>query len=87
MEEVLKQYLASQARVTSVSSAAGKGSKDSKVESAQSAFDRVLSRQTGVSGIVGGATGDALKLRDLQDTARRQRVDDRLTALKARLGK
>lgn len=87
MEEVLKEYLASQARVTTVSSAAGKGSKDSKVESAQSAFDRVLARQTGVGGLVGPAGGDALKLRELQDTARRQRVDDKLAALKAKLNK
>lgn len=87
MEEVLKEYLASQAKVTSVSTAAGKGSKDSKVESAQSSFDRVLSRQTGVSGMVGNATGDAVKLRELQETARRQRVDEKLAALKAKLGK
>jgi phage shock protein A len=87
MEEVLKEYVASQAKVTSVSTAAGKGSKDSKVESAQSAFDRVLSRQTGVSGLVGAATGDAMKLRDLQETARRQRVDEKLAALKAKIGK
>jgi phage shock protein A len=87
MEEVLKEYLASQARVTTVSSAAGKGSKDSKVESAQSAFDRVLARQTGVGGLVGAAGGDVLKLRELQDTARRQRVDDKLAALKAKLNK
>jgi phage shock protein A len=87
MEEVLKEYLASQAKVTSVSTAAGKGSKDSKVESAQSSFDRVLARQTGVSGMVGSATGDAVKLRELQETARRQRVDEKLAALKAKLGK
>jgi phage shock protein A len=87
MEEVLKEYLASQARVTTVSTAAGKGSKDAKVDSAQSAFDRVLARQTGVGGLVGGAGGDALKLRELQDTARRQRVDDKLAALKAKLNK
>lgn len=87
MEEVLREYLASQARSSSVSTPAGKGSKDSKVESAQSSFDRVLARQTGVSGMVGGSTGDAVKLRDLQETARRQRVDDKLAALKARLGK
>jgi phage shock protein A len=87
MEEVLKEYVASQAKVTSVSTAAGKGSKDSKVESAQSSFDRVLSRQTGVSGLVGAATGDAMKLRDLQETARRQRVDEKLAAIKAKIGK
>ncbi len=87
MEEVLKEYLVGQARVSSVSTAAGKGSKDSKVESAQSSFDRVLSRQTGISGMVGGATGDAVKLRELQETARRQRVDEKLAALKAKLGK
>lgn len=87
MEEVLKEYVASQAKVTSVSTAAGKGSKDSKVESAQSSFDRVLSRQTGVSGLVGAASGDAMKLRDLQETARRQRVDEKLAALKAKIGK
>jgi phage shock protein A len=87
MEEVLKEYLVSQASVTSVSTAAGKGSKDSKVESAQSSFDRVLSRQTGVSGMVGSATGDAVKLRELQETVRRQRVDEKLAALKAKLGK
>jgi phage shock protein A len=87
MEEILREYLANQARLPNASTAAGKGAKDAKVENATSAFDRVLARQTGVSGLPGASAGDALKLRELQDTARRQRVDEKLAAIKARLGK
>lgn len=86
MESVLKEFIASQARVASASSVTGRTSKESKVESAQSAFDRVITRQTGVGGMLGGASGDAAKLQELQDTARRQRVDEKLAALKAKLG-
>jgi phage shock protein A len=85
MEEVLRQYLATQATANSVVTAAGKGSKDSKVDSAQSAFDRVLARQTGVGGLIGGNAGDAMKLRELQDNQRQLRIDEKLAAIKARM--
>jgi phage shock protein A len=85
MEEVLRQYLATQATANSVVTAAGKGSKDSKVDSAQSAFDRVLARQTGVGGLIGSNAGDAMKLRELQDNQRQLRIDEKLAAIKARM--
>ncbi len=85
MEEVLQQYLATRATANSIVTAAGKGTKDAQVESAQSAFDRVLARQTGVGGLVGANTGDAVRLRELQETQRNQRIDEKLAAIKQRM--
>jgi phage shock protein A len=58
-----------------------------RVENAQSAFDRALARQTGVTGLRSTQTGDAQKLKELQELARRNRIDERLAQLKARLTK
>jgi phage shock protein A len=87
MESELQQYLASRAHAGSASSPAGKANQDSRVEDARSAFDRVLARQTGVSGLNPANAGDALKLKELQDLARRNRIEERLAQLKAKLNK
>jgi len=87
MEGELQQYLASRQYATSTGSAAGKANHDARVEDARSAFDRVLARQTGVSGLNPANAGDALKLKELQDLARNNRIEERLAQLKAKLNK
>jgi phage shock protein A len=83
MEEALQQYLASRAHASTPASGAGKANHDSRVEDARSAFDRVLARQTGVTGLSTNI-GDAQKLKELQDLARRNRIEERLAQLQAK---
>jgi phage shock protein A len=87
MEGALQQYLASAQHATSAGSASGKATHDARVDDARSAFDRVLARQTGVTGLTAAQTGDAQKLKELQDLARRNRIEERLAQLKAKLPK
>jgi phage shock protein A len=87
MEGAIQQYLASQQHATTASSASGKATHDARVEDARSAFDRVIARQTGVTGLTGTQTGDAQKLKELQDLARRNRIEERLAQLKAKMPK
>jgi len=86
MEEALQQYLASLAHAGSAGSAS-KGSHDARVEDARSAFDRVLARQVGVTALSSGEQGDAQKLKELQDLARNNRIEERLAQLKLKLQK
>lgn len=85
MESELQQYLASRAHVGTSASATGKVTQDARVEDARSAFDRVLARQTGVSGLNPANAGDAQKLKELQDLARHNRIEERLAQLKAQM--
>jgi phage shock protein A len=87
MEDALKTYLASKAQAGTGATGAGKASHDSRVEQSQTAFDRVMARQTGVTGTVGTDLGDAQKLKELADLARSNRVAERLATIKAKLGK
>ena len=87
MEDALKAYIASTAQAGSTTASSGKASNDARVEQAQAAFDRVMSRQVGITGTVGAPQGDAQKLKELADLARNNRVDERLAAIKARLEK
>jgi phage shock protein A len=87
MEGALQQYLASQAHASVATSSSGKANHDARVEDASSAFDRVLARQTGVTGLSAAQAGDAQKLKELQDLARRNRIEERLAQLKAKLPK
>jgi phage shock protein A len=84
MEEALQQYIASLAHANNTLSTSGKVNHDARVEDAKSAFDRVLARQTGVSGLTAASSGDAQKLKELQDLARRNRIEERLAQLKAK---
>jgi phage shock protein A len=85
MESELQQYLASRAQAGTSATASGKAGQDARVEDARSAFDRVLARQTGVAGLNPANIGDAQKLKELQDLARRNRVEERLAQLKAQM--
>jgi phage shock protein A len=87
MEEALQQYLASVAHAALSSSPSGKVNHESRVEDARSAFDRVLARQTGVAGLTAMPTGDAQKLKELQDLSRRNRIEERFIQLKNKMQK
>jgi phage shock protein A len=87
MEDAFQQFLATRAQTTAGTAPTGRVDQGARIENAQSAFDRVLARQTGVTGLSMLNGGDAQKLKELQELARRNRIDERLAQLKARLAK
>jgi phage shock protein A len=87
MEDTFQEYLATSAQQATPGNAAQRLDQGARIENAQSAFDRMLARQTGVKGLAVPNGGDARKLKELQDLARRNRIDERLAELKARLTK
>jgi len=90
MEQALADFVAARAAASAPPGAAAASASASptqgKVDRAGSAFDRVLARQTGISGATSPVNPDAAKLRELQDLARTHRIDERLAALKAAQG-
>ena len=84
MEDAFQLYLASRVQASPAAAATGRVNQGARVENAQSAFDRTLARQTGVTALGSLPTGDAQKLKELQELARRNRIDERLAQLKAR---
>jgi phage shock protein A len=87
MEQALRDYVAARATHTAGRGpAAGpttsRGKSEDRVANAGAVFDRVLAKQTGLSGLVSTATGDAAKLRELQDLQRANRIEERLAQLK-----
>jgi phage shock protein A len=87
MEQALRDYTAARAsRPGSPGAGAGSTTSRSKSEdrvaNAGEVFDRVLAKQTGLSGLTSAATGDAVKLRELQDLQRANRIEERLAQLK-----
>ena len=56
---------------------------DSALQDFVAAFDRVLARQTGITGATSALNPEASKLQELQELARTHRIDERLAALKA----
>jgi phage shock protein A len=87
MEDTFQQFLATRAQTVPNTGIQGRLDQGARIENAQSAFDRVVARQTGVSGLSMANGGDAQKLKELQELARRNRIDERLAQLKARLAK
>jgi phage shock protein A len=83
LEQVLSEYLAASAAQNSGASANGSTNRQMRVEDAETAFGRVLSRQTGVTGLGMGISQDAGKLKELADMQRSNRIAERLAALKA----
>jgi phage shock protein A len=87
MEQALRDFVAARASRTAVSGpAAGpvtsRSTSEDRVANAGAVFDRVLAKQTGLSGLTSAATGDAAKLRELQDLQRANRIEERLAQLK-----
>jgi phage shock protein A len=85
MEAALQDYIAARKTASAPAGApsSGGGTIQGKVERAGSAFDRVLTRQTGLAAAGSAINADAAKLRELQEMARAHRIDERLAALKA----
>jgi len=84
MESALQDFIASRAAAAAPSTTnVSPGSTQGRVDRAGSAFDRVLTRQTGIAGATTAINADAAKLRELQELARAHRIDERLAALKA----
>ncbi|MCB0346343.1 MAG: PspA/IM30 family protein [Bdellovibrionales bacterium] len=94
MSEELKQYkssrseAASPVQASSEKAVSSSSSVQTRVEQAESAFDRVLAAQTGV-GSSGAATRteDAAKLAELEDLARKNRIQERLAEIKSKVQK
>ncbi|QDG78440.1 PspA/IM30 family protein [Labrenzia sp. PHM005] len=63
--------------------AAGADSVEGRMRKAEEAFDRVMSRSTGLPGSGPANRENAAKLAELEDLARKNRVSERLAALKA----
>ena len=87
MEQARRDYVAARATHTAGRGpAAGpttsRGKSEDRVANAGAVFDRVLAKQTGLSGLASTATGDAAKLRELQDLQRANRIQERLAQLK-----
>jgi phage shock protein A len=66
--------------------AGGESDRQARVEDATSSFNRVLARQTGAGALAGGAAGDAVKLKELAELHRDNRISERLAAIKAARG-
>ncbi len=93
MQEELRNYRASRAasgKAAGDGAAAGSAQNgvETKVERAASAFDRVLEKAAGVAAASGAADrGSTVKLAELEDLARKKRIQERLAAVKAGAGK
>jgi phage shock protein A len=87
MKEDLASYRASRQEAESAtagaSTSSGGGSDlHGKVAQAESAFDRVMEKQTGIAG-AGSDLANSGKLAELDDLARKNRIQERLAAAKA----
>jgi phage shock protein A len=88
LEQLLADFRDSQqvSRQTPEDVAYDKGNRQTRVENAAASFDKVLSRQTGMSGLAGAATGDAAKLKELAELQRDNRINERLAMMKVSRG-
>ena len=87
MEQALRDYVAARGSHTVGQGPSGgpgtsRGKSEDRVANAGAVFDRVLAKHTGLSGLTSPATGDAAKLRELQDLQRANRIEERLAQLK-----
>ena len=87
MEQALRDYVSARASQTSgrgpsAGPVTSRGKSEDRVANAGAVFDRVLAKQTGLSGLTSAATGDTVKLRELQDLQRANRIEERLAQLK-----
>jgi phage shock protein A len=82
LEQILNNYLATQAESSPTPNQSNLLDQQSRIDNAESAFERVLSRQLGVSGLQMGALDDAAKLKELADLKRNHRIAERLAAIK-----
>lgn len=87
MESDLQTYLSTRADAAAgadpAAPGAGERGAENRADKAESAFNRVLSGQTGIGGSVKADRETASKLAELEGIARTNRVRERLAALKA----
>jgi phage shock protein A len=84
MEEALKEFIATRASAVPAGASVANGSRaQRRVDNAGTAFDRVMARQVGVSGLGPNVTANATQLKELQDLQRAHRIEERLAKLKA----
>jgi phage shock protein A len=86
LEQIVTNYLATQAESSKTSVQPNLSNKQSRIEDAESAFERVLARQLGVSGLQMGQLEDAAKLKELADLKRNHRIAERLAVVKLASG-
>jgi phage shock protein A len=89
MKEELREFRQSRARASSPSAAAAQPttvSIESRVAHAESAFDRLQERQTNLSGLRSDLR-TASQLAELEELARKNRIQERLAAAKAAMKK
>lgn len=82
LEQILDNYVATQAESGSSSPQPNFSDKQSRIEDAENAFERVLARQLGVSGLQMAQVEDAAKLKELTELKRNNRIAERLAAIK-----
>ena len=82
LEQILNDYLATQADSGKSSAQPTLSDKQNRIENAENAFERALTRQLGVSGLQTGALEDAAKLKELADLKHSNRIAERLAAIK-----
>ncbi len=84
MKEELRQFRLAQAKSVTTAGDNISGDIHTRISKAESAFDRVLEKQTGLR----GDTGDmktAAQLMELEALSRKKQIRDRLAAVKARM--
>jgi phage shock protein A len=85
MEQAICDFEASRKSAEAAALRSGSNASDAgaKLASAQSAFDRVYQRQTGLDAVGRGATLEqAAKIKELNDLVRQNKINERLAALK-----
>lgn len=82
LEQALSDYQTSQSNPGTSAPVSNTMARQNRVEDAEQSFARVLARQTGASGVVGGNVSEAAKLKELAEIQRDQRIAERLAALK-----
>lgn len=88
MREALSDYRKAAEQKSSAASTSGSASaKDSaqtRVDKATNAFDRIFQRQMGIAATSGASDRNAAQLAELEELARRNRIQERLAEIKAK---
>ncbi|MEJ2640279.1 MAG: PspA/IM30 family protein [Desulfosarcinaceae bacterium] len=89
MQAEQRQFRANVTEAPAASSAQTGGGADveGKVSKASSAFDRVVEKATGVPGGQSADRKSAVQLAELEELARKNRIQERLAAVKSEMGK
>lgn len=92
MREELRQFRSNLTKSSPVDEGGSDGGQgkdvDAKVEKASSAFERIMEKSTGIPGT--GAESNrtnAVKLAELEELARKNRIQERLEAIKSEIGR